>query len=199
VVAPEAIGKDERKVMRVYLDNNLLGPNAEQYEAETEALQGLEAERRAGRLEWVVSRRTANELEQTEDTAWREALRAAYAAATLLDDDHAVKGFSSVDLYGDCPGARPRAGAAGFVTTPLVADQPDDRIYAELREMGLHDMDAKHLTVAIHNGLDYVLTMDEKILKRQAKIAARFAIDVMKPSDLWTRLRDREGHDGKTR
>jgi len=50
-----------------------------------------------------------------------------------------VKGFSSVDL-----------GAAGFLTTPLVEDVPDERIFAELREMRLDVMDARHLTFAIH-------------------------------------------------
>jgi len=40
--APGAGRADERRVIRVYRDNNLLGPNAEQYEAETEALRWLE-------------------------------------------------------------------------------------------------------------------------------------------------------------
>src|SRR5262245_17594541 len=61
MATPGAIGKDERKVMRVYLDNNLLGPNAEEHEAETEAFHAIEAEWLAGRwrLEWMVSRLTA--------------------------------------------------------------------------------------------------------------------------------------------
>src|SRR5215475_6233070 len=60
--APGAGRADERSVIQVYRDNNLLGPNAEEHKAETEALQSIEAEQRAGRwqLEWVVSRRTAN-------------------------------------------------------------------------------------------------------------------------------------------
>ena len=191
MAAPGAVGTDERRVIRVYRDNNLLGPNAEEHKTETEALQRIEAEQRAGRwqLEWVVSRRTANELEKAPDIARKEGLRAAYDAATHVGDDHTVKGFSSVDL-----------GAAGFVTTPLVEDVPDERIFAELCEMGLDVMDARHLTVAIHNRCDYFLTMDKKVLSRRAKIAARYrTIDVMKPSDLWTRLRDMEGRDGTTR
>jgi len=191
VAAPEAVGKDERHVIRVYLDNNLLPPNAEEHKAETEAFQKIEAGRRAGRwrLEWVVSRRTANELEKTPDLARRAALRAAYDAATLLDDDHTVKGFSSADLHGDKPGARPRVGAAGFVTTPHVADVPDERIFAELRAMGLGAMDAQHLTVVIHNRCDCFLTTDKGILRRRAKIAARYpTIEVMAPSELLMRL-----------
>src|SRR5215510_8952207 len=143
--APGAGRADERSVIQVYRDNNLLGRNAEQYEAETEALRWLEVERRAGRLEWVASRRTANELEKAPIER-QEALEAAYDAATRLGDDHTVKGFSSVDL-----------GAAGFVTTPLVEDVPDERIFAELREMRFDVMDARHLTFAIHKGLRLLL------------------------------------------
>ena len=51
MATPGAVGTDERRMIRVYRDKNLLGPNAEQYEAETEALQWLEVERWAGRLE----------------------------------------------------------------------------------------------------------------------------------------------------
>src|SRR5215813_8904753 len=145
MATPGAVGTDKRRVIRVYMDNNLLGPNAEEYKAETEALQWLEVERRAGRLEWVVSRRTANELEKAPIER-KEALEAAYDAATHLGDDHTVKGFSSVDL-----------GAAGFVTTPLVEDVPDERIFAELREMRFDVMDARHLTFAIHKGLRLLL------------------------------------------
>jgi len=163
--------EDERKVMRVYLDNNLLGPNAEEHEAETEAFHAIEAEWLAGRwrLEWMVSRRTANELEKTRDLARRGALRAAYDAATLLDDDHTVEGFSNVDL-----------GALGSVA---------------LRGIGLHNMDARHLTAAIHNRCEAFLTTDKKILKRRAKIAAQYHIDVMAPSNLRTRL-SLERHGG---
>jgi len=186
MAAPGAAGKDERKVMRVYLDNNLLGPNAEEHEAETEAFHAIEAEWLAGRwrLEWMVSRRTANELEKTPDLARRGALRAAYDAATLLDDDHTVEGFSNVDL-----------GALGSVTTPLVEDAPDKEIFAALRGMGLHVMDARHLTAAIHNRCEAFLTTDKKILKRRAKIAAQYHIDVMAPSNLRTRL-SLERHGG---
>jgi len=137
MAAPGAVGKNERRVIRVYLDNNLLGPNAKEYKAEIEAFQGIE---------WLVSRRTANELEKAPDIAPKEGLRAAYDAATHLGDDHTVKGFSSVDL-----------GAAGFVTTPLVEDVPDERIFAELREMRFDVMDARHLTFAIHKGLRLLL------------------------------------------
>src|SRR5262244_2778126 len=180
MAAPGAVGKNERRVIRVYLDNNLLGPNAKEYKAEIEAFQGIE---------WLVSGRTANELEKAPDIAPKEGLRAAYDAATHLGDDHTVKGFSSVDL-----------GAAGFVTTPLVEDVPHERIFVELREMGLDVMDARHLTFAIHKGCDYFLTMDKKVLKRRAEIVARYrTIDVMKPSELWTRLKDMEGRDGSTR
>ena len=137
----------------------------------------------------MVSRRTANELEKAPDIARKEALGAAHNAATLLGDDHAVKGFSSIDL-----------GPAGFVTTPRAEDVPDERIFVELREMGLDVMDARHLTVAIHNRCDYFLTMDKKVLSRRAEIVARYrTIDVMKPSELWTRLKDMEGRDGSTR
>jgi len=172
--------------MRVYLDNNLLGPNAEEHEAETEAFHAIEAEWLAGRwrLEWMVSRRTANELEKTPDLARRGALRAAYDAATLLDDDHTVEGFSNVDL-----------GALGSVTTPLVEDAPDKEIFAALPGIGLHVMDARHLTAAIHNRCEAFLTTDKKILKRRAKIAAQYHIDVMAPSNLRTRL-SLERHGG---
>jgi len=40
--APGAGRADECSVIQVYRDNNLLGPNAEQYEAETEALRWLD-------------------------------------------------------------------------------------------------------------------------------------------------------------
>ena len=117
-------------------------------------------------------------------------LTAAEAAAqTLRVRLQVVEARGPVDL-----------GAAGFVTMPMVEDVPDERIFAELSGMGLDVMDARHLTVVIHNGCDVFLTMDKKVLRCRAEIAARYrTIDVMKPSDLWTRLRDMEGRDGTTR
>ena len=177
---PGAAAKDERKVIRVYLDNNILGPNAEDYKEEADAWRSIEAGRQGGRwlIQWVVSRRTANELEKTRDVVRREALQAAYAAATILEDDHTVKGFNDIDL-----------GRWGYISNPMVADVPDERLFAELRGMGLDVMDGRHLTVAIHNGCDVFLTKDRKVLKLRASITARYPlIDVMTPSQLWTRL-----------
>jgi len=175
-----AAAKDERNAIRVYLDNNLLGPNAEDYKDEADALRRIEAGRSGERwlLEWVVSRRTANELEKTRDVVRREALRAAYTAATILEDDHTVKGFNDIDL-----------GRWGYISNPMVADVPDEGLFAALREMGLDVMDARHLTVAIHNDCDVFLTMDGVLLKQRASITARYPrIDVLTPSQLWERL-----------
>jgi hypothetical protein len=165
---------------RVYLDNNLLGPNAGDYVDEALALREIEDGRAAGRwlLEWLVSGRTANELEKAP-IARREALRAAYDAATRLKDDHLLKGFSNLDF-----------GVRGYISNPLVADVPDERLYAELSELGVKVMDARHLTVAIHNKCDVFLTCDEGILKRREEIQRRYgAIRILRPPELLERLR----------
>jgi hypothetical protein len=163
------------KAIRVYLDTNLLGPNAKDYADEALAVREIEDGRAGGRwsLEWVVSRRTANELEKAP-LERREALKAAYDAAIKLEDDHRVKGFSNQDL-----------GAMGYSSNPLVTDVPDEQIFADLCAMGFKAMDARHLTVAIHNKCDVFLTCDKRIVKRREEFQRRYAtIRILKPSEL---------------
>jgi hypothetical protein len=76
--------------MRIYRDNNIIGPNAEDLPHEAEALKEIERGCTSGRwqIEWVVSRRTANELDKAP-TERQMGLRA---------DDHTVKGFQNLDL-----------------------------------------------------------------------------------------------------
>jgi len=91
-----------------------------------------------------------------------------------------LEGFNDIDF-----------GRWGYISNPMVADVPDERLFAELRDMRLDVMDARHLTVAIHNGCDVFLTRDERgILKRRAEIQRRYpTISILRPSELLDRLR----------
>src|SRR5262252_4352713 len=129
--------------MRVvaYIDNCLIGPNLDQDLTEKGALEEIKTLTGSRGDEFILqtSNRTANEYEQWQDEAGREAMRQDHATKGRVNRDHTVKGFFSLwDQYG---------GGGCF---PMVADVPNEDVYAELRALGIQDMDAEHIAIAIH-------------------------------------------------
>lgn len=170
----------------VYLDNNLLGPNLEQDLGEKKALKDLEklnSERDLG-IELLTSNRTANEYEKWKNQAKREAMQEDHATKGRVAQDHEVKDFFNMfDQYG---------GGGSF---PMVSDVPDKGVFDNLRTLGIEEMDAKHVAIAIHNKCDYFLTRDQKsILNYRDKIEASFSIKLRRPSELLAELATEESH-----
>ena len=84
-------------------------------------------------------------------------------------DDHTLRGFNTV---GDPLG--------GFVTSPLLEPDPIARV---LWALGVKQLDAHHLMVAIRNHCDVFLTCDRGILARREAIQRKFSIRIAKPSE----------------
>lgn len=168
-----------------YLDNNLIGPNLEQEPGEKKALEDLVEYLSAQNIGFtqLTSNRTANEYEKWKDKAKQEAMRKDHATKGRVTRDHTVKGFVGMwDRYG------------GGGTFPIVADVPNEDDYKVLRSLGLQDMDAKHIAIAIHHQCDYFLTRDRRsILNHRDRVQAQFpAIKLMRPAELLADLKAKE-------
>jgi predicted nucleic acid-binding protein len=72
-----------------------------------------------------------------------------------------------------------RRGMSGLISPPIV----DNPLWAELKALGLGDLDAHHLMVAVNQGCGVFLTTDGDFLTRKATIEARHNICVRRPSE----------------
>ncbi len=161
--------------MRIYLDNDVVSALARHdmgSRTEQAAIDQLQerAERAGHHL--VTSEASLREFAKTADTQARRAISQAYERIPKVEflEDHELLGFATLfDQYG------------GFVTNPLLQDQPTAR---QLWEMGLDRPDAHHLLVAITRACDVFLTCDGGILARGAELHTTFGLQVLKPSEL---------------
>jgi hypothetical protein len=164
--------------MTIYPDTNLLKPYIKQDVKEEQACEQLEPYVKTGQITIVGSNASRRDFAGPQHDPSRSVLETSVDELGSLTADHKFLGlFSSTDPYG------------GFCVGPLVSDIPDDRVHSQLLSFGLHNEDAKLLTVALHNRCDVFLTRDQhSILKHRGKIEAHFTILVMKPSELLKRL-----------
>jgi hypothetical protein len=167
--------------MRAYLDNVLVSGRvvADLEPREQEAIQDLERAAAAKLLEIVTSRESWREQDRTNDTMKRDMFEAARSEVPKVAVDHSVLGFAALD------------GPYGTIATnPLVTDIVDEALYTDLRRIGLHDSDAKHLMYAVANACDYFVTLDNHFFKRRAALEARcHPLRIRKPSELAAELR----------
>src|SRR5439155_4942493 len=103
---------------------------------EMEALRHIEQAHASGMIKRVTSRESWREQDQADDDV-RKRLQAARAEVSVVAIDHAVLGFGDV------------TGPFGTsVAYPLVTDIVDEALFADLKKIGLHDGDARHLMYA---------------------------------------------------
>ena len=162
--------------MKVYLDNVIVSGRIRSDLEPTElaAVQRLEQPPYRDELQIVTSRESWREQERTHDPRIRAALRHGQADVPVVQNDHAVLGFSqSQDQYG------------GFVANPLVTDIVDESLFAILRAEGLDSEDARHLMYAVCNGCQRFVTLDPDFLGRRAQLETRCrGLRILKPTEL---------------
>jgi hypothetical protein len=150
---------------KIYCDTSTLAPNIRDPKSlpELAALEQLRQLCKEGKCTLLRSRIVQGELERTKDAALRNQLKEDFDLLDGILHDEKLLGFNTMyDQYG------------GFTTNPLISDIQDpkvfDEIYQEIerRVPGALDFqarrDAEHLTQAICNECDVLLTRDYKTI-----------------------------------
>jgi len=175
--------------MRVYLDNvaasgRVVGDLAPA--AEMEAVREIERAHSTGTIKRVTSRESWREQERTEDPVKRAKLEAARGEVSVVATDHVVLGFSNLST--------PQGTTA---VNPMVTDIVDEALFNDLKSIGLHDSDARHLMYAVANACDRFVTLDPHFLDRRAALEARCpSLRIVRPSELAAELRSAPAQGG---
>jgi hypothetical protein len=141
---------------------------------ENAAIRQLKEWSDAGRITLFVS--DVHDRERPLPEQYRDAHEAILAALPQVEfvDDHRLYGFNTVHTG---PGGR-----GGFITHPLIEDDPVAR---RLREIGLDRLDAHHVMLATRRECAVFVTCDEAtILKYRAAVEKEFPIRLMLSSEL---------------
>lgn len=158
----------------VYLDSVLVCEiySNDQKQEESAAFEAVMDSHSAGQLQLVTSQVTKDEIDQCPEE-WKKMHMKAYRLLTKVRyipaQEH--KGYAS------------QSDQFGFTSWPIMDGHPT---WVRLREIGLDEKDAHHVTLAIENQCDWFLTCDKRtILARRAEIEKAFpAIKLMLPSEL---------------
>ena len=172
--------------MRVYCDTDTLFHNTQRHadqcdvKIELQALTFLLTKHRAGEITMFRSRVNLREVQGTKNATQLSRLLADYddLQPVPLDERHYGNSDEIVDPFGS------------VISSPLVSDVWDEKIFAELQDLGLERHDAEHITQALCNRCDVFLTRDyDSIIKIRNRIQSRFPeIRILKPSELETQL-----------
>ena len=168
--------------MRVYYDNvivsGLITGDVEP-EAEMAALREIESAHAEGTLKRVTSRESWREQERTQDAARRSQLKGARDLVSVVQADHRVVAFENI------------LGTLGTIATnPIINDVVDERLFDDLKALGLRGPDARHFMYAAANDCDRFVTLDGHFLDRRLSLEARCpSIRVVRPSELAAELR----------
>lgn len=166
--------------MKIYLDNVIASGSvvSDLEPPEMAAVQKLITAGKDGRLEVVTSRKSWDEQSRASDLAKRSKLDEARQDIPVLTDDSRLLGITTVHHEGM------------FISYPILTGIVDEGLYATFVAAGLKDLDAQHLTDAVHNGCDRFVTTDNHFLKsRRATLeAACRGLRIVKPSELVAEL-----------
>ena len=160
------------KPLKVYGDTNTLRGNTSDA-AEVEALEKLAGDKR---LKWFTSNIVNYEIANTPNETKRNTLVADYKAREKVPQDEKLLGFNS---YGD---------RLTWITSPMLSDVQDEKLYAEIMKQNIKSADAKHLTQAACNKCDVFLTCDNGIIKRCKPLEQQLSLRIMLPSELLQQL-----------
>lgn len=167
--------------MKVYLDNDVVSDQGRKLspgefaalnkplKVELAALNKLLEIEKTGKIVLVTSEVTRREIERAGSSKSKIVRVYELLSKVLLVEAHNHAGEAS---YWD---------EHGGWSNPIFQD---DSLWLRLLELGLHDIDAHHLTVAIYAGCDIFLTRDRKtILNRKSEVEAEFPIRLRCPSE----------------
>jgi hypothetical protein len=133
---------------------------------EMEAVESLYALHDAGIIKRVTSKMSGIEQARTTDLQKRAALAASANLVSVVQNDHRLLGFASLDY-----------GSRGFISYPLIDDIVEPALFEQLtKTAGLKGADAKHVMYAVANDCDYFVTLDTRDL-----LPRRWAIESICP------------------
>jgi hypothetical protein len=168
--------------MRAYLDTVItsgrvlkdLAPSAEMHAVEQ--IYRFAAE---GRIEIVKSKMSGIEQARTADLIKRTTLIKQSNEESVVQKDHLLLGFSSLDY-----------GRRGFISNPIISDIVDEDLFGNLRAAGLEDADARHMMYAVVNDCQVFVTLDNKDIlpKRSAVKLICPQIRILMPTELVAEL-----------
>lgn len=159
---------------KAYLDNVLVSAiYSDDQPSESAAIDKILEAYDQGRLDLVTSQVTNDEIDQCPED-WKKKHSRTYCLLEKVQFVEAqdLKGYNSqADPFG------------GFTSSPRMDDHPT---WARLLQIGLDEMDAHHVMLAIENRCNWFLTCDKKtILKYRTEIETEFPpIKLMLPSEL---------------
>ena len=138
--------------MKIYCDTSTLPENIRGADAKSQKeLTALKQLQELGVM--LGSHIVRYEVMNTKDESKRTQLLAEHDALKPIDNDEKLLGIhTTTDQYG------------GFVSYPMISDVQDEAIRAELIERGLEQKDAEHITQAVCNNCDVLLTRDENTI-----------------------------------
>ena len=142
---------------------------------EMTAVEHLYALHDAGTIKRVTSKMSGIEQARTTDLDKRAALAAKADLVSVVQNDHRLLGFGSLDY-----------GSRGFIAYPLMDDIVDPPWFERLTKgAGLKDADAKHVMYAVANECQYFVTFDTRDLlpKRSVIESICSQLKVMTPTE----------------
>ncbi len=170
--------KKKKYKIKVYLDNMVVCAITKHDLApeEQKALDKLQKD--PYRTMLVTSRQSWREQEKTKKQNDRDQFNKNRSKIPVVLNDHKVLGFSSQDDQ-----------YRGFITSPLVTDIPDEKIWNGLKGLFNDKNDAHHLMYALHNKCEYFATTDPHFTEIRNEIKKIFPeIQIVKPSELLKEL-----------
>ena len=165
-------------IPRVYLDNVITSGWVLKDLKPTEEMQAVErlyALHDAGIIKRVTSKVSGIEQARTNDLQKRAALAASADLVSVVQNDHRLLGFATLDY-----------GSRGFISYPLIDDIVDPALFERLtKNAGLKDADAKHVMYAVANDCEYFVTLDTRdLLPRRSTIESICQqLKVMRPTE----------------
>ena len=169
-------------MLRVYFDTVITSGRVSRDLSPPEemaAVDRLELFHEEGRIKRVSSKWSQIEQARTKNPDTRSAFRERWNEVSVVQPDHKLLGFNSVDV-----------GRLGFINSPLITDIVDEGVFTKLKAVGLEDTDAKHVMCAIVGICDVFVTLDMKdILPRRVAVeAACPEIRIRRPTELLAEL-----------
>src|ERR1700730_17824830 len=170
------------QIITVYADTNTLRANLARHpdnadkQRELAAMDTLDEMKTSGQISMDIfkSRVSRKEVERTKNPQQRANLQSDLEKLQQIPKDEKLLGFNI------------QSDPFTFISSPLMSDILDEKLYGELIQRGLSPDDAHHISHAICNECDVFLTHDEQtiVIPHRQWLEERFPIKVFLPSEL---------------
>lgn len=159
------------QVPMLYLDNNIVSAIAkDDTPTESDALRRLLVAREEGRLEFVTSEITLEEIKRYAGEA---------EAKPLVEQVYEQIRKIPVVRWDELVGIQSYGDARTWINAPIIENDP---LYDVLLKAGLKTIDARHVFVAAKHGCNVFLSCDRGILARARVILDACGLIVQRPS-----------------